>query len=87
MGTENSHEQVYWQTLTPDELLGRTNATRRSVNRTMAAAGALISGLLIGLVGDRLVLLGVIIVFAAAALTAVLSPLREAPATPGESVR
>lgn len=87
MGTENSHEQVYWQTLTPDELLGRTNATRRSVNRTMAAAGALISGLLVGLVGDRLVLLGVIIVFAAAALTAVLSPLREAPTTPGKNVR
>ena len=79
MGTENTHEQVYWQTLTPDELLGRTNATRRSVNRTMAAAGALAAGLFLGLVGERLVLDGVILVFAAAALTAALSPLREAP--------
>src|SRR5436305_14970233 len=32
-----------WQALTPDELLGRTNATRRSANRTMAALGALIA--------------------------------------------
>lgn len=81
MGAENTHEQVFWQTLTPDELLGRTNATRRSVNRTMAAVGALASGLLVGLVGDRLVIVGVVVVFAAAALTAALSPLRS-PAEP-----
>jgi MFS family permease len=36
-GIENSNEMGYWQALTPDELLGRMNATRRSVNRTMAA--------------------------------------------------
>ncbi len=45
----------------------------------MAALGALIAGLLVGLIGDRLTLIGVIIAFAAAALTAALSPLREAP--------
>ena len=78
-GTENSNEMGYWQALTPDELLGRTNATRRSVNRTMAALGALIAGLVVGLIGDRPTLVGVIIAFAAAALTAALSPLREAP--------
>ena len=39
MGMENSNEMGYWQALTPDELLGRSNATRRSVNRTMAALG------------------------------------------------
>ena len=44
MGVENSNEMGWWQALTPDELLGRTNATRRSVNRTMAALGALIAG-------------------------------------------
>jgi hypothetical protein len=54
------------------------NATRRSVNRTMAALGALAAGLVVGLIGDRPTLIGVIIVFAAAALTAALSPLREA---------
>jgi hypothetical protein len=44
----------------------------------MGALGALIAGLVVGLVGDRLTLIGVTIVFAAAALTAALSPLREA---------
>ena len=39
-GIENSNEMGYWQALTPDELLGRANATRRSVNRTMGALGA-----------------------------------------------
>ncbi len=76
MGLENSNEMGYWQALTPDQLLGRSNATRRSVNRTMAALGALIAGLAIGLIGDRPTLIGVIIVFAAAALIAARSPLR-----------
>jgi MFS family permease len=79
MGIENSNDMGYWQALTPDELLGRTNATRRSVNRTMAALGALIAGLIVGLAGARPTLIGVTVVFAAAALTAALSPLREAP--------
>lgn len=78
-GIENSNEMGYWQALTPDELLGRINATRRSVNRTMAAFGALSAGLAVGLIGDRITLIGVIVVFAAAALIAALSPLREAP--------
>jgi MFS family permease len=78
-GIENANEMGYWQALTPDELLGRVNATRRSINRTTAALGALIAGLLVGLIGDRPTLIGVIIVFAAAALTAALSPMRQAP--------
>jgi MFS family permease len=78
-GIENSNEMGYWQALTPDKLLGRANATRRSVNRTMAALGALIAGLTAGLAGDRPALIGAVIAFAAAALTAALSPLREAP--------
>ena len=78
-GIENSNEMGYWQALTPQELLGRANATRRSANRTMAALGALIAGLVVGLIGDRPSLIGVVIVFTAAALTAALSPLRVAP--------
>ena len=78
-GIENSNEMGYWQALTPDHLLGRVNATRRSVNRTLGALGALAAGLLVGLIGDRITLIGVILVFAAAALIAALSPLREAP--------
>lgn len=77
-GVENSNETGYWQLLTPDELLGRTNATRRSINRTAAAIGALVAGLFVGLIGKRLTLLGVIVAFAIAALIAVLSPLRHA---------
>jgi MFS family permease len=80
MGIENSPEQVLWQTLTPDEILGRSSATRRAGNRTLGAAGALTSGIVVGLIGDRLALVGVILVFAAAALMALFSPLREQPA-------
>ncbi|GAB3560720.1 MFS transporter [Spelaeicoccus albus] len=77
-GVENSNEVGYWQTQTPDGLLGRVNATRRSVNRTIGALGALLAGLAVGLIGVRLTLIGVVIVFAVAALTAALSPLRQA---------
>jgi MFS family permease len=80
-GIENSNEMGYWQAQTPDELLGRVNATRRSVNRTMAAFGALIAGLAVGLIGERTTLIGVIIAFTTAALIAALSPLREPPNT------
>jgi MFS family permease len=78
-GVENPNEMGYWQALTPDELLGRVNATRRSVNRTMGAIGALIAGVLVEVAGERVTLIGIVIVFAAAALIAVLSPLRHAP--------
>jgi MFS family permease len=76
-GMENSNEMGYWQSLTPDGLLGRVNATRRSINRTMAALGALAAGLFVGWIGDGPTLVGVIIVFVTAALAAALSPLRE----------
>ena len=75
-GAENANEMGYWQTLTPDELLGRVNAARRSVNRTMAALGAVIAGLLVGAIGERLTLLGVVVVFAIAAATLGFSPIR-----------
>lgn len=52
LGTENPNEMGLWQSLTPDPLLGRVNATRRSANRTMAAVGAIGSGFLIAQVGD-----------------------------------
>jgi MFS family permease len=77
-GTENANEMGYWQTLTPDELLGRVNATRRSINRTMAALGALLGGLFVGLIGERPTLIGAIVGFAAAAFIASSStPLRK----------
>ncbi|WP_032379764.1 MFS transporter [Rhodococcoides fascians] len=75
-GAENANEMGYWQALTPDELLGRVNAARRSVNRTMAALGAVIAGLLVSVIGERPTLIGVIIVFTIAASIVAFSPLR-----------
>jgi len=76
-GIENANEMGYWQALTPDDLLGRVNATRRSINRTMAAVGALIGGFCVGLINERPTLMGAIVGFAAAALIASSSPLRK----------
>ncbi|WP_425839232.1 MFS transporter [Microbacterium sp. PA5] len=76
MGSENAAEQYLWQTLTPDGILGRSNATRRAGNRTLAAAGALLAGIFVGVVGERPALVPVALLFAIAALVAWASPLR-----------
>jgi predicted MFS family arabinose efflux permease len=78
-GLENANEMGYWQALTPHELLGRVNATRRSINQSMAASGALIGGLGIGLIGERASLAIAIVGFVTAALAVALSPLRQKP--------
>ena len=44
MGAEGPLEISYRQAITPDRLLGRTNATMRSVNRGMIVVGALVGG-------------------------------------------
>lgn len=44
MGAEGPLEISYRQAITPDRLLGRTNATMRSVNRGMIVVGALLGG-------------------------------------------
>ena len=88
MGVENANEMGYWQALTPDGLLGRVNATRRSVNRTAGAAGAVLAGVAMTLLGVRPALVAVVVVFAVAATIAWLSPVRgelELPAQPGQS--
>ena len=71
------------QAVTPDALLGRVNANIRSANRTAAAAGALAGGAAVGLIGDQWTLVIVMVVFAVAALVAVLpAPLRGMRALP-----
>ena len=40
MGAENANEMGYRQTVTPDRLQGRMNATMRSINRSMIVIGA-----------------------------------------------
>lgn len=65
MGVENANDTGYWQTVTPDRLLGRANATRRSVNRSAGALGAVLGGTVLTVSDERSALLG------AAALSAV----------------
>ncbi|OUE19675.1 enterobactin exporter EntS [Clavibacter michiganensis] len=75
-GCENANEMSLRQTITPDELLGRMNATMRSANRTLAAAGAVCGGALMSTGGGGSALLAVTLVFTAAAVVAACSPLR-----------
>jgi len=75
-GIENANEMAYWQTLTPDRLLGRVNATRRSINQTMAALGAVLGGLYIGAFGEQSTLATSVAGFTLAVAIAASSPLR-----------
>jgi MFS family permease len=79
-GVENANEMSYRQRAVPDGLLGRVNATARSVNRTAGAAGALAGGLCATAVGVVTSIWIVAGVFAVAAVVAVASPLRSARA-------
>jgi MFS family permease len=77
-GVENANEMSLRQTVTPDRLLGRTSATMRSANRTMAAVGAVLGGTAATLLGERASLWLVVGVFVVAFGIAALSPLRTA---------
>jgi MFS family permease len=78
MGVENANDMGYWQRLTPDGLLGRVNATRRSANRTAGAVGAVLGGTAMTVLGERGTLIIVAALFAVAASIAGLSPLKSA---------
>lgn len=56
MGTANSNEMGYKQSITPDHLQGRSNATMRSINRAMIVIGAPLGGVLGDAVGFRAML-------------------------------
>jgi MFS family permease len=56
LGAENANEMGYWQVATPDQLQGRMNATRRSINRTMIVVGAPVGGFLGDAIGYRTML-------------------------------
>ncbi len=53
MGTGNANEMGYKQSVTPDHLQGRSNATMRSINRSMIVVGAPLGGLLGDVIGFR----------------------------------
>ncbi|OYV60934.1 MAG: MFS transporter [Actinobacteria bacterium 21-73-9] len=78
MGAENANEMGYWQALTPDALQGRTNATRRSINRAMIVIGAPAGGFLGDAIGYRLMLWIVAGGFLVVAITLGLSKFRNA---------
>lgn len=53
LGLEGPQEMGYQQAITPDRLMGRMSATRRSINRGMIVLGAPLGGLLGEAVGLR----------------------------------
>ncbi|MDL9978242.1 MFS transporter [Microbacterium sp. ASV49] len=77
-GLSNANEMGYRQAVTPDEQLGRTNATMRSANRTVAAVGAVAGGALIALLGPTVALWCGVAVYTAALAIALFSPMRTA---------
>lgn len=76
MGVENANDTGYWQTVTPDRLLGRANATRRSVNRSAGALGAVLGGIALTVFDERLALLGASALSVVSALIVARSRLR-----------
>ena len=78
MGTSNSNEMGYLQSVTPDHLQGRSNATRRSANRAMIVVGAPLGGVLADAVGYRVMLVAVAAGFAVVSAVLALSPFRHA---------
>jgi MFS family permease len=76
MGVENANDTGYWQIVTPDRLLGRANATRRSANRSAGALGAVLGGLALTAFDERMTLMGVAVLAAVSAVIVGLSPLR-----------
>lgn len=78
LGAENANEMGYWQSLTPDELQGRMNATRRSVNRAMIVVGAPVGGFLAEAIGYRPVLWIGVVGFVVVTTFLALSPFRNA---------
>lgn len=78
MGIENANSLGYRQSVTPDDLQGRMNATIRSANRTCAVIGALSGGLVAQLLGLRPALWVAVAMFVLAAVVVIASPLRTA---------
>ncbi|MFE6736978.1 MFS transporter [Microbacterium sp. NPDC057650] len=78
MGIEDTNDISYRQSVAPDLLQGRMNSTIRTVNRVVFFFGALLTGVLMTLVGYRITLGIGAAAFLAAALVVMLSPLRDA---------
>ncbi|GAB3553330.1 MFS transporter [Arthrobacter tumbae] len=80
MGAEGPLEMGYWQGVTPDALIARMSATRRSVNRGMIVVGAPLGGALATAFGPVVALGSAAAIMLAAALILALSPFWRASA-------
>ena len=78
MGIEDANDIAYRQSVAPDGIQGRMNSTIRTVNRVVFFFGALLTGVLMTLLGFQPTLGIGAVVFAAAALVVLVSPLRNA---------
>ena len=78
MGAENANEMGYRQSVTPDELQGRMNATMRSINRAMIVFAAPLGGFVADRIGYRTTLGLAAAGFALVALGMTLTPFRDA---------
>jgi MFS family permease len=78
MGTANANEMGYMQSITPDHLQGRSNATRRSINRAMIVVGAPLGGVLADAVGYRPTLYAAAVGFGLVSASLAISPYRHA---------
>lgn len=78
MGAENPNGMGYRQSVTPDHLQGRMNATMRSINRAMIVIGAPVGGLLAVQLGYRPTLWLMAVGFAVVALVLGSSRFRTA---------
>ncbi|MEA2207447.1 MAG: hypothetical protein QOE77_4223 [Blastocatellia bacterium] len=78
MGAANPNEMGYLQSITPDHLQGRANATRRSLNRGMIVLGAPLGGALADTVGYRPMLYAAAVGFGVVSAGLAASPYRRA---------
>ena len=78
MGIEDANDTGYRQSVAPDAIQGRMNSTIRTMNRAVFFFGALLTGAMATFFGYRLTLGVGAVVFAAAAVVVLLSPLRTA---------
>lgn len=81
LGAEGPLEMGYWQAVTPDALMSRMNATRRSVNRGMIVLGAPLGGAIATSFGSVAALATAAAVMFLAGLMIALSPFRHALGT------
>ncbi len=78
LGIEDANDTGYRQSVAPDAIQGRMNSTIRTMNRAVFFFGALLTGAMATFFGYRLTLGVGAVVFAAAAVVVLLSPLRTA---------